>query len=79
VWKWFQRKTRVDFFVSYSHTDAHLVEGLAKVLRLEGRNVFVDDDSIAPGEDWKKTLLRAIRDAKHLVLFWCCHSRASAG
>jgi hypothetical protein len=70
-------ENRFDLFVSYSRKDSHLVDGLVKVLRLTGRTVFVDNDSIEAGSIWEDTLRHAVSKAEQIVLFWCCHSSGS--
>jgi hypothetical protein len=68
---------RYDLFVSYSTQDSKLVDGLLKLLRLNGQRVFRDSDSIQPGEEWESRLRQAITQSKSLLVVWCCHSAES--
>jgi len=65
-------------FVSYSHHDASLVQPLVKLLRVAPTFVFLDSDSIKPGEQWRTSLEQAIARASLMVVFWCHHSNQSA-
>lgn len=68
-----------DVFVSYSRHDAAVVTPIVKLLRLgDGRLVFLDVDSIAPGERWREQLEKALAGAAYVVVFWCAHSNASS-
>jgi len=68
-----------EVFVSYSRHDATVVTPIVKLLRLgEGRMVFCDLDSIAPGERWREQLEKALGTAAYVVVFWCSHASASA-
>ena len=68
-----------EVFVSYSRHDAAIVTPIVKLLRLgEGRIVFCDIDSIAPGERWREQLEKALGTAQYVVVFWCVHASASA-
>jgi len=68
-----------EVFVSYSRHDAAVVTPIVKLLRLgEGRMVFCDIDSIAPGERWREQLEKALGTAQYVVVFWCAHAGASS-
>ena len=66
--------TRV--FASYSRTDKRVVGQLVDFLRLTG-DVFLDRDSIAPGEKWEERIQTEIRNADKVAVFWCQHVAAS--
>lgn len=46
-------------------------------LRRMGYRVFFDEQSIGPGEQWKRRLERSIRNSRALVLCWSEHTRVS--
>lgn len=50
---------------------------LVQLLGLGGREVFWDQQSIAPGDDWAKRLKDAVRSADEVVVLWCCHAARS--
>ncbi len=67
-----------EVFVSYSRHDEPIVVPIIKLLRLGGHGmVFLDLDSIEPGELWRGKLEEALRTATYVVLFWCRHSSDS--
>jgi hypothetical protein len=66
-----------DIFVSYSTDDGHLVDGLVRLLKLSGRRVFIDRNSIQPGDLWERSLRQAITGSEQIILLWCCHSSES--
>lgn len=68
---------KYDTFVSYSRSDRPLVEPLVQLMRLNGRKVFWDKDSIPPGSKWADEIAESIEKCKQLVLVWCCHSSGS--
>lgn len=58
-------------FVSYSHEDKDYLEKLQKFLKpliRDGRFEIWDDTKIVPGQDWKKTIQEALKDAIAAVL-----------
>ena len=71
-----ERKTKI--FVSYSRHDEDLVKPLASFVGL-GRDeiVFLDVNSLKPGDDWKERIESAIREASIFVVCWCCKCKNS--
>lgn len=65
-------------FVSYSHHDASLVTPVVRLLRSTNDFVFLDSDSIKPGQKWRQALSEAMEQASLVVVFWCTHSNQSA-
>ncbi len=56
-------------FISYAHSDgSDLARTLANSLRRLGFEVFLDSDSISPGEDFRFVIDQAIERATHLVV-----------
>jgi hypothetical protein len=68
---------RYDVFLSYSRADAERAAPLRDELRRMGYRVFFDEQSIGPGERWKRRLERSIRNSRALVLCWSEHARGS--
>ena len=64
-------------FVSYSREDAAFVQPVVKLLRVAPAFVFLDSDSIQPGQQWRTVLEQAISDANLVLVFWCRHSGQS--
>jgi TIR domain/Bacterial SH3 domain len=54
-------------FVSYSRTDQAFVKRLVNDLRAHGVNVWLDQDSIAPGQRWDMAIERALEAATHIL------------
>jgi hypothetical protein len=69
---------RKRFFISYSRVDKDLVEPVVALLRTAPTDVFLDLDSIEPGDIWTDRLERAIKGASSFVIFWCDHSANSS-
>jgi hypothetical protein len=72
------RKRRCKVFVSYSRHDEALVKPLAGLLGVAADDaVFLDIDSIRPGDLWKSEIEEAVRACSVFVLCWCCESSRS--
>ena len=65
------------YFVSYSTADRRFVEPIVQVLRTATTDVFLDRDSIAPGDKWKDVLTERLQTADTLVLFWSHNAEKS--
>ena len=68
---------RYDVFLSYSRVDTERVAPLRDALRQLGYRVFLDTQSIDPGEQWKQRLERSIQASRTLVLCWSQNTRGS--
>lgn len=66
-----------DIFISYSREDRSYIQKLADKLDKEGFTVFVDD-RIGVGDSWWKTIDRAIRSSKALVVVMTPDSQDSS-
>lgn len=72
------RKAKCKVFVSYSRHDEELVKPLAKLLGgVTAEPVFLDIDSIKPGELWEAEIEDAVRTSAVFVVCWCCQSEQS--
>jgi hypothetical protein len=55
-----------------------LVKPLAGLLGVAAdQAVFLDTDSLKPGDNWESEIFRAIKEASVFVLCWCCESQKS--
>jgi len=68
-----------DLFVSYSSKDRPWAKKLSEDMRAKypSLRIFWDRDSIPAGEPWRKELQNAIRNSKHLVVFWSDYANGS--
>jgi hypothetical protein len=66
-----------NIFISYSHSDGHLVAPLVKLLRINADYVFQDTDSLIPGKKWREQIEDNLKKADLFILFWCEHSSKS--
>lgn len=64
-------------FVSYSRKDESLVLPLTRLLRASGQKVFIDQQDLEYGGDWKEQLAQAIVQSGRLLLFWSKYSESS--
>lgn len=55
-------------FISYSHHDTEFVERLKAELRRANFMVWVDDERLRAGEDWRQSIDDAIRTAMALII-----------
>ena len=62
-------------FVSYVREDREVVDRLARTLRREGVEVWLDRDSIRPGTPWREAIEAAIRGGAYFI---ACLSRTLA-
>ncbi len=65
-------------FVSYSRKDESLVLPLTMLLRASGQKVFIDQQDLEYGGDWKEQLARTIGQSDRLLLFWSKYSESSS-
>jgi hypothetical protein len=71
------RTAKKHIFVSYSRRDRHIVEPIVDILRSTPSDVFLDVDSIEPGDRWPERLQRALNKASVIFLFWSSRSATS--
>ena len=65
-------------FVSYARHDEAIVKPLAALLRVANPEVFRDEESLHPGDVWRKVIQDAIERSTEFILFWCSHSAISS-
>jgi|GEM_PF-2722615 len=67
-----------EVFISYSHEDLDRIEPIIELVRaIKQGLVFQDRRSLQPGKPWKPQLMRALRHAKTVIVFWCEHAARS--
>jgi Tfp pilus assembly protein PilF len=67
-----QRRLKV--FLSYSTGDQRVVRRLYRRLKADGFDAWLDQENLAPGDDWKKTIEDEVRTTDAMVV---CISRGS--
>ena len=65
------------FFASYAREDKEYVEPVVDLLRSGSARVFLDQDNIRPGDQWKVVLEKNLDEASTLLVFWSRHARKS--
>lgn len=66
-----------DIFISYSRYDSDVVNELVTLLEQEGYSVWIDRDGIESGDDFKRVILKAIKESKVVLFFSSEHSNVS--
>ena len=66
-----------DIFISYSRHDSDVVNEIVTLLEQEGYSVWIDRDGIESGEDFKKVILKAIKESEVILFFSSEHSNVS--
>lgn len=71
-------KAKCKVFISYSRHDEEVVKPLAGLLAgVTAKPIFLDIESIKPGDLWKSDIENAVRDSEVFILCWCCLSEQS--
>lgn len=73
--KWFNMK--YDIFISYSRYDSDVVNELVALLEQEGYSVWIDRVGIDNGDDFKRVILKAIKESSIVLFFSSAHSNVS--
>lgn len=66
-----------DIFISYSRHDSDVVNELVTLLEQEGYSVWIDRDGIESGDDFKRVILKAIKESVVVLFFSSEHSNVS--
>jgi uncharacterized protein (TIGR02145 family) len=66
-----------DIFISYSRHDTNVVNEIVAMLEQEGYSVWIDRDGIESGEDFKRVILKAIKESEVVLFFSSEHSNVS--
>lgn len=57
-------------FISYAHEDREWAEEFSAALEKDKIKTFLDVKDIRAGQFWDETLLGALKDSQHLLVFW---------
>jgi len=72
------RNNSFKVFMSYSRHDELLVKPLAYLLGAAADDgIFLDINSIKPGDRWRQEIENAVRASSVFILCWCCESKKS--
>jgi TIR domain len=72
------RKNTIRVFVSYSRHDEELVKPLSSLLGVASNEaIFLDVESLEPGDHWEKEIIAAIKQSSVFILCWCCAGKKS--
>jgi hypothetical protein len=64
-------------FLCYSRRDRGIVRKCQAIIRAAGMIPWRDEDSIAPGSQWRLSVGSAIDSCERVLVFWCRHASAS--
>lgn len=64
-------------FVSYQHGDGDFADVLMNKLEKEGYSIWVDNEKINAGEDWRNEIDQAIKEAFALIVIMSPEAKAS--
>jgi hypothetical protein len=64
-------------YISYSHADKHLITPLSDGLRARGHELLMDIEVMKVGQDFRKTLLTALKSADGVLVLITEHSAKS--
>ena len=72
-------KNRGRIFLSYSHADQLKVREIYYLLKNNGFSVWMDVESLLPGQDWNKEIEKEISSSKIILLFLSENSVSKEG
>ena len=64
----------IKIFLSYASEDYSLVSDFYDRLKKIGINSWMDKKDILPGENWERSIWRAVKNADFIILFLSNHS-----
>lgn len=67
----------LNLFISYSHEDENFVAQLRLTLKQGGYNVWMDNRSLLPGDEWAKEIESSIQ-ASDVLLICCSHASSKS-
>ena len=68
---------KFDVFISHASADSGDARRLADELRSTGKSVFLDEQSIVPGQDWEQAITTSLEQSSNVVVLVSCNSLAS--
>jgi hypothetical protein len=75
----FDPEARPTVFVAYAVEDLEMVRRLCEALRAAGCSPWLDKDRLMPGQNWTRSIERAIADADAFVACFSTRSVAKRG
>lgn len=72
-------KAKPKIFLSYAHEDIGMVKKLYCDLKRYGLDVWIDCESLLPGQNWKITIEKTIKQSQYYVLLLSSHSITKRG
>ena len=57
-----------DVFLSYAYQDASFARNLVEWLRRSGYKVWVDEEQLVPGSQFRAGLQQGLRESRHMVV-----------
>jgi hypothetical protein len=67
-----------DVFISHSHVDKPAADAACAVLEARGIRCWIAPRDIGPGQEWAASIIRAIREAKIMLLVFSRHANESS-
>lgn len=64
-------------FASYCRRDAPIVSPIIRLARVPGVTIFLDTDSLEPGDNWSAKIASAIKESDVMMVFWSRHAAES--
>ncbi|MBD3339076.1 MAG: TIR domain-containing protein, partial [Candidatus Lokiarchaeota archaeon] len=66
-------------FLSYAHEDIGMAKRIYQDLRRYDLDVWIDCESLLPGQNWKITIEKAIKQSQFYLLLLSSHSMTKRG
>ncbi|MBD3343052.1 MAG: TIR domain-containing protein [Candidatus Lokiarchaeota archaeon] len=66
-------------FLSYAHEDTGMAKRIYQDLKRYGLDVWIDCESLLPGQNWKITIEKAIKESHYYLLLLSSHSMTKRG
>ncbi len=68
MYKYHNRKPPPEIFISYSHSDSSYCYLIAQALKDAGFTVWIDKDSIRPGDSWVRSIFLGMEKADYVLI-----------
>ncbi len=72
-------ETKPKVFLSYAHEDIGMAKRLSSDLKRFGLNIWIDFESLLPGQNWKVTIEKAINQSQFYLLLLSSNSVTKRG
>ncbi|MBD3337844.1 MAG: DUF1566 domain-containing protein [Candidatus Lokiarchaeota archaeon] len=74
-----QQREKPKIFLSYAHEDIGMAKKIYNDLQRFGLDVWIDCESLLPGQQWKVTIEKAIKTSQYYLLLLSSHSVTKRG